>query len=138
MDILKTGATLLIDKLNLDTDPDTVVQSLSGLLGNGDGGPNFGALAAKMASSADFSSLVGSWLGDGANEGISASGIVSLLGQGNVDSFASSLGIDSETAAGGMAEVLPEMMDKSSQGGALLDKLGGAEGLLGAARSFFK
>lgn len=137
MDILKTGATLLINKLNLDTDPDNVVQALSGLLGDGDGGVDLTSLASKMASSGDFSSLIGSWLGDGANEGISASSIVSLLGQGNIDTFASRLGADSQEAAGGLAEVLPDMVDQASQGGSLLDKVGGAKGLAGFAKSLF-
>ena len=136
MDLMETGAKMLIDKLGLNVDPATVQSALSSLLGDGSGGLDLGALAGKMAANGDLGSVVSSWLGDGANSAISADSIMSLLGAGPLADFASSLGTDSGSAASGLADVLPEMMDKGSSGGSLLDAAGGIGGLMGAAKSF--
>jgi hypothetical protein len=37
-----------------------------------------------------------------------------------------------------MADVLPQLMDKASSGGSLLDSAGGLGSLMGAAQSFLK
>ena len=135
MDIMKMGTELLSNSLGDSADAGNMTEALSGLLG-GDGGLDLGALASKMAASGDLSSVLGSWLGDGANTGISGDSITSLLGDANIADFAAKLGIDSSSAASSLAEALPQLMDKSSSGGSLLDSLGGTEGLLGAAKSF--
>ena len=136
MDIMKMGTDMLSSSLGSTADSAQMSDALSGLLGSGDGGVDLGALAAKMANSGELSSILNSWLGDGANAGISADSVNSLFGNADIASFASKLGIDPETAASSLAEVLPKLMDQSSSGGSLLDSLGGAEGLLGAAKSF--
>ena len=136
MDILQLAAQLLSDKLGLQVDPDTVTRALSGLLGDGQGNIDLAGLASKMASSGEFGSLVNSWLGDGANSPISADGILSLLGESRVSDFASTLGTDTGSAATGLADVLPQLMDKASSGGSLLESAGGLDGLMGAAKSF--
>ncbi|MFT6956667.1 MAG: hypothetical protein ACJAYC_001673 [Halieaceae bacterium] len=69
MDMLQIGAKLLSDKLGLSVDTATIQSALSGLLGDGQGGIDLGAIAAKMASSGELSSVVSSWLGDGASSG---------------------------------------------------------------------
>lgn len=136
MDLLQTGAQLLSEKLGLQLDPDTVASALSGLLGDGQGNIDLAGLASKMASSGELGSIVSSWLGDGANSGISADSILGLLGEGQVSDFASKLGTDTGTAATGLADVLPQLMDNASSGGSLLDAAGGLGGLMGAAKSF--
>ena len=137
MDILETGASLLSQKLGLDLDASAVTSALSGLLANQSGQLDLGALAGKMASSGELSSVIGSWLGDGANQAISADSIMSIFGSDKIGAFADQIGVDAGTAAGGLADVIPEIMDKSSSGGSLLDMAGGAGGLLGAAKGFF-
>jgi uncharacterized protein YidB (DUF937 family) len=136
MDILQMGAKLLSDQLGLDVDAATIQSALSGLLGDGQGGIDLGAIATKMASSGQLSSVVSSWLGDGANGGISASSIVDMLGQGSVNDFAGKIGADSGDAAQGLADVLPQIMDGASSGGSLLEAAGGLGGIMGAAKSF--
>ncbi len=136
MDIIQIGTEVLSKFLGDSVDSGKISEALSGLLGDGKGGVDLAALAGKMASSGDLSSVIGSWLGDGANAGISADSITSMLGTANVANFASKLGVDSSTAASGLSEALPQMMDKFSSGGSLLDSVGGAGGLLGAAKSF--
>ena len=138
MDIVQIAAQLLSDKLGLDVDADTITSALSGLLGDGKGGVDLASLTSKMASNGDIGGLVSSWLGDGANSAISADSIMSLFGEGEVSSFASKLGTDSASAAGGLADVLPQLVDQASQGGSLLESVGGLGGLMGAASSFLK
>ncbi len=137
MDIIKIGTDILANLLGDSVDRDQIANALTGLLGDGKGGIDLAALAGKMASSGDLSSVLGSWLGDGDNSGISPDSIAALLGNANIADFASKLGIDASTAASGLAEALPQMMDKSSSAGSLLDSVGGVDGLLGAAKSLF-
>jgi uncharacterized protein YidB (DUF937 family) len=137
MDIIEMGASLLSQKTGIDVDPAAIASALSGLLANANGELDLAGLAGKMASSGELGSIVSSWLGDGANAAISGDSIASILGSDKVAAFASQLGTDSTTAAKGLAEVLPEMMDKASSGGNLLDMGGGGNGLLGAAKSLF-
>ncbi|MEP5568888.1 MAG: YidB family protein [Halioglobus sp.] len=136
MDVMQMGAQLLSEKLGLQVDSSTVEGALSGLLGDGQGGIDLAGLASKMASSGELGGIVSSWLGDGGNSAISAESIMGLLGDSKVSDFASALGTDSGTAASGLADVLPQLMDKSSSGGSLLDAAGGMGGLMGAAKSF--
>lgn len=138
MDLLELGTSLLNDQLGLQVDPATVTAALGKLLGDGQGNVDLAGLASKMASSGELGNIVSSWLGDGANSAISADSILGLLGEGEVAEFASSVGADTGTAASGLADVLPQIMDQASSGGNLLDSLGGAGGLLGAASSLFK
>lgn len=137
MDIMQLGTSLLSEKLGLDLDQADISSALSGLLSNGGGEMDLAGLAGKMASSGDLGSIVSSWLGDGENEAISADSIAAVFDSDKLAAFAGKLGLDPDSAAGGLAAALPELMDKSSSGGSLLDMAGGASGLLGAAKSFF-
>lgn len=136
MDVIQMGAQLLSEKLGLQIDSGTIESALSSLLGDGQGGIDLAGLASKMASSGELGSVVSSWLGDGGNSAISAESIMGLLGDSKVSDFASTLGTDTGTAASGLADVLPQLMDKASSGGSLLDAAGGVGGLMGAAKSF--
>ncbi len=138
MDPVQMATNLLSEKLGVQVDPATINTALSSLLGDGQGNIDFAGLASKMTSSGELGTILNSWLGDGANAAISPESIQSLLGEGAVQDFASQVGTDSTTAAAGLAEAIPQLMDKASSGGSLLDSLGGAEGLLGAAKSLFK
>ena len=135
MDIVKVGAQLLADKLRLQLDPALIESALSNLLGDGQGGVDLAGLASKMASSGELGNILNSWLGDGGNSAISAESILALLGESKVGEFAGSLGTDTGSAASGLAEVLPQMMDQASSGGSLLEAAGGLGGLMGAAKS---
>ena len=137
MDILNMGAEMLMQKLGSSVDIDTMKSALSGLLGDGEGSVDLAAVASKMMSSGDLGSMVTSWLGDGDNKSISASSLTSLLGENNIADFAGKVGVDTSTAATGLSDVLPTMIDKASSGGSLLDSVGGADALLGMAKKLF-
>ena len=138
MDIVQMGADLLSKQLGSQTDASSMSNALSGLLGDGQGNIDLAALAGKMASSGELGNILNSWLGDGANSAITAESLTKLLGDSNISAFASQVGTDSQSAASGLADVLPQLMDKSSSGGSLLDSVGGLDGLLGAASSLLK
>ncbi len=136
MDVLQLGVKLLSEKLGTQVDADTASAALSNLLGDGKGGVDLAGIASQMASSGDLGAIVNSWLGDGENSPISAESVQSLLGGEQLSAFASQLGTDSGSAAADLADLLPQLIDKSSSGGSLLDTAGGVNGLLGAAKSF--
>ncbi|GAB3271547.1 YidB family protein [Parahaliea aestuarii] len=138
MDLIELGAQLLSDNLGLTVDSDTIRSALSGLLGDGQGGIDLAGLASQMMASGGLQSALESWLGDGANAPISASSIMDILGEGNVADFAGKVGTDTGTAAQGLSDVLPQLMDKASSGGSLLQSSGGLGGLMNAASAFLK
>lgn len=74
-----------------------------------------------------------SWVSSGANLPVSPEQIQAVLGSGAVGQFAEKLGVDPQTAAAKLSEVLPGLVDKLTPGGKLPDEgLGGAVGdLLG-------
>jgi uncharacterized protein YidB (DUF937 family) len=138
MDLLATGAQLLSSRLGLDIDTDSIARALQNLLGDGEGNLDIAGLARRFASEGGLQDALHSWLGDGENASISADTILSILGRGEVATFADQVGTDTETAASGLSDVLPQLLDRASSGGELLSSLGGAGGLLGMAKSFLR
>jgi len=86
-----------------------------------------------------------SWLGDGENEAIDAGGLTSLFGEDKISEFADKLGVDTDTALSGLSDVIPNMIDKSSEGGNIMGSLlgnvmesaGGAGGIMGMIGKLF-
>jgi uncharacterized protein YidB (DUF937 family) len=78
--------------------------------------------------------VVGSWIGQGGNAGISAEQIAQVLGSGPLADFAGKLGISPEQASETLAGLLPEAVDRLTPGGSadgaadLLDQLPGGIG----------
>ncbi len=142
MDIMKLGTQLLMSKLGGTANAGGIEAALSGLLGSensGNGGLDLGSLVSKMTSEqgGGLQNLAASWLGDGANEAISGEQIKSLFGNDKIAQFASQLGIDENSAAESLSDAVPQMVDKSSSGGSLLDAVGGIEGALNLAKKLF-
>lgn len=134
MDMIEIGAQMLQEKLGLDVDPATLQSALCSLLGDGQGNIDIAALTTQFAASGGLGDVVNSWLGDGSNSPISADTIANVLGSNKINDFASQVGTDAGSAAGGLADMIPGLVDQASSGGNLLES---ASGLLGAAKSFF-
>ena len=132
MDIKNIAAGMLAQKLGIN-------QSMVGgimdkLVGGGD----------KM----DVAGLVGnlkekglgdvaeSWLGDGENKEISPEQLKDALGAEQISQAAAELGTDEGSLLGGLQAALPQLVDKASSGGSLLDKVGGLGALGGIAKKF--
>ena len=139
MDIIQIGAQLLQSKLGSNLQTGDIASALGGLLG----GDNFdiGSLISKVQGNSGLASMAASWLGDGANSAMSGSQVMDIFGKDKVTEFASKLNIDEATASNGLADMLPQLIDKASSGGSLLDSamgsMGGAGGLMGMAGKLF-
>lgn len=105
----------------------------------GDKSFDLGDIVGKFTNSGgDLASKAKSWLGDGANESISATQVQDAIGIDKIESFARKLGIGTEEASSKLSEIMPELIDRSSSGGSLLDSVGGVKGLGGLASKFFR
>ena len=144
-DLLKMGASAIqgnSDDATTGLDSDMISNALGNLLGGQDGGLDLGSLVSGLSENG-LGSIVGSWLGSGENESISLDSITDLLGADKVSEFASSLGLSEESAKGALADVLPTMVDKASEGeGSLVEDLlsgiGGAEGAMNMLGKMFR
>lgn len=58
-----------------------------------------------------------SWIGTGANQPIDADALTRALGHGQLGALAQSLGLHPQDAAGGLAKVLPEVVDHLTPAG---------------------
>lgn len=125
MDILDLGAKLLQSKIGgAGADDKDIVSALSGLIGGGEGELDLAGLVEKFKGSG-MADLAESWLGDGENAGISADQVRQAVGSDKVKEMAAKLGSDENSIVDGLKDALPQMIDKCSQGGSLLDSLGG-------------
>lgn len=138
-DIIQIGAKLFQSKLDSEGDGldiGDITSALSGLLSDGDGNVNISSLVSNM-DAGDLISLASSWLGDGDNSPISASQLMGLLGNDKIAEFASQLGLSEDKAVEGLQEAIPNIVDKSSSSGSLLDSVGGISGAIGLASKLF-
>jgi len=137
MDLMKIGTDLLMNKLGTDENSDGIPDALGQLIGDGDGNLDIGSLVSKMMSNNGLQEVVGSWLGDGDNDSISTDQITEIFGSDKLSEFASILGIDPSTAAEGLSDAIPQIVDKGSSGGSILDSLGGIDGIANIAKKLF-
>jgi uncharacterized protein YidB (DUF937 family) len=139
-DIINMGAKAFQNNTDSSTDGldlGDIAAALSGLLGSSQGGLDLGSLVAKMQQGG-LGSVANSWLGDGGNDSISTGQLQDILGQDKITEFSSRLGVDRDNALGGLAQALPDIVDKSSSGGSLLDSLGGLSGAMDMAGKLFR
>ena len=141
--LLKMGATMFINSkqsgdAGSSLDIGNLTSAFSDLSGAGrsTGGIDLGSLLLKM-DTGGLGAIAKSWLGDGDNEAISPDQISNMLGADRISEFASKLGLSNEEAAGGLSDALPQMVDKASSGGSLLDSIGGVTGAIGLASKLF-
>ena len=132
MDLMQLGTQLLASKMGSGANSNVITSALSGLMADKDGQANLGGLIGAMQGKG-LGSVAESWLGDGKNEDISADQVRDVVGKDKVAAMATELNTDENSLLDSLKEVLPQMIDKSSSGGSLLDNAGG---LLGMAKKF--
>ena len=141
MDMMKLATHLLAAKLGSSSggnNTDMLQSVIGGLLGGSGGqGIDLGALVGNLQGSG-LGDIAQSWLGDGDNSHISRSQIESMLGSEKIAQAASQLGAEQNDLLRGLQNMLPQVVDKSSSGGNLLDAVGGIGGLAGLASKFLK
>ena len=144
-DILSMGAKMLQDKVGDSADSNSIQDALSSLLGNEEGGFDLSNIMSALTGGDNeegegggLADIVSSWIGSGENKSIDGSLLSNLLGSDKISEFAQKLGIDEETAASGLADALPNIVDKATpEGDSLLDQVGGLDGLMNMAGKLF-
>ncbi len=133
MDFKDMAIKLAMQKLGVGGDEGTIGAALSALTGSGTESDGFdiAELASKF-SGGGLGDAVQSWLGDGANESVSAEQVTNSLGADKIAGFAAKLGLSEGDAASKLSGLLPDLLDQSSSGGNLL------EGAASLASKFFK
>ena len=145
IDLLKIGGSLIqgnSDDATTGLDIDDVANALNGLVGNGQGGLNLGALVGGLSQNG-LGEIVGSWLGNGENRSISADQITDLLGSDKIAAFASQLGLSDDSAKGALVDALPQVVDKATSGeGTIMDEMlaqvGGPQGAMDMLGKMFR
>ncbi|MGB3069427.1 MAG: YidB family protein [Ottowia sp.] len=98
---------------------------------NSGSGGGLGELLNKFTQ-AGHGDVANSWVGSGQNAPVTGSQVTDALGQGTISDIAAKLGVDQGMAAGGIAAVLPELIDKLTPGGqAPAGGLGSADDIVG-------
>ncbi len=136
MNIANLAAEIFMQKIGGSGDTGDIASALTNLLGDGGGDLDIMGLVSKFQSGG-MVSIVSSWLGDGANDGISTEQVTNMLGESNISEFASKVGVDPSTALNGLKDTIPDIIDQASSGGSLLDSVGGLDGVLNIAKKFF-
>jgi len=140
MDIMKLATQVLASKLGGDAggNSDLVTSVIGKLLGGSSNeGIDLGSIVGNLQNSG-LGNIAESWLGDGDNEGISADQVQSMLGSEKIAEAAQQLGTDQNSLLSGLQDMIPQVVDKSSSGGSLLDSVGGIGGLASMASKFLK
>lgn len=145
MDLLKVGGSLIqgnSDDATTGLDVGDIANSLSGLLGNSEGGLDLSSLVSGLGSNG-LGEIVGSWLGGGENASISPDQVTDLLGADKISEFASSLGLSVDSAKTALADALPQVVDQATSGEGsmvedLLAQVGGASGAMDMLGKMFR
>jgi len=132
MDIMKLATGMLAGKLGGNNA--AIGGVLNSLLGSGDKADIGGLLSGLQEKG--LGDVASSWLGDGENQEISADQLKEVLGEEKLSQAAVELGTDEGSLLESLREALPQMVDKSSSGGSLLDSVGGLGGVANMAKKF--
>jgi len=134
MDLLSIGKQILGNKIleQLGGNAEGAMQAVRGLT-EGEG-LNLAGLSGMLEQNG-LAEQVKSWLGDGENQEVSAEQLEQALGSEKVAEVASEMGVESGDALESLRSLIPNLLDKSSEGGSLLDQVGGVGGLLGQAKN---
>lgn len=131
MDIMDIGKTLLMNKITGGNNS-AMDSVLNGLIGSG-AKADVGGLLSSLQSKG-LGDIASSWLGDGENKAISVDQLKDVLGGDKIADAAAQLGTDEGSLLDGLKDAIPQMVDKSSSGGSLLDSVGGIGGLASLAK----
>lgn len=140
-DLVEMGTELLKEKLGDQAegvDDNSIMDALSGLLSNEEGNLDLSNILSSLQDG-DIGSIISSWVGSGENAPVDGSTLTTILGSEQVSAFAEKLGIDSDTAAESLSNVVPNIVDKvTGEDASILDSLGGIDGIMNMANKFFK
>ncbi len=140
-DLVQMGTELFKEKMGdqaANLDDNSIMDALSGLISNEEGSLDLSNILSSLQDS-DIGSIISSWIGSGENAPVDGSTLSNILGSDQISAFAEKLGIDADTAAESLSDVVPNMVDKATgDGSSILDSLGGLDGIMDMANKFFK
>lgn len=95
--------------------------SLLGMVGHLFSDPQSGGLSGLIENfnSKGLGEVISSWVGTGENLPISGQQIQEILGSGQIQQMAEKLGTSVEEVSGGLARLLPQMVDKFTPDGSV-------------------
>jgi uncharacterized protein YidB (DUF937 family) len=96
-----------------------LIETVMGLVSNPETGGLQGMLEA--FNHKGFGEIISSWIGTGENQTISKDQILEVLGKDQIQKMAEKVGISQEEASGGLASLLPEIIDKLTPNGKLVE-----------------
>jgi uncharacterized protein YidB (DUF937 family) len=128
----------LADLIGLVSNNPDLLKAAAGMLGNDGGVGGLEGLVAKFQQ-AGLGDVIGSWIGSGANQAISADQLTNVLGGDALAGMASKFGLDQGDVAGQLSNILPGLVDKLTPAGqAPAGGLGNAGDLMGALGALLK
>lgn len=140
-DLVEMGTQLFKEKMGdqaANLDDNSIMDALSGLISNEEGSLDLSNILSSLQDG-DIGSIISSWIGSGENTPVDGNTLSSILGSEQISIFAEKLGIDADTAAENLSDVVPNMVDKATgDGSSILDSLGGLDGIMDMANKFFK
>ncbi len=135
MNFIEIAANLLSSKTGLDQQ--SAAKTIQQLIGDGQGGIDLNRVINNFQQ-LGVSDLVSSWLSTGENLPVEANTVENALGSDTINQAAQSAGLEKNMLTETLSDILPQLIDKASPQGSLLDNLGGAAGLLNLAQNFFR
>ncbi len=109
-----------MDRAAYINNTDTVLVALDQLAAAGRQFDVRDVVADLLKADGEIPRLTRSWLGDGDKAPISPVQVYRVFGRRRIDAFARKLGMERQEACDCLADVLPELVDNSSQHGRLL------------------
>jgi uncharacterized protein YidB (DUF937 family) len=107
----------VLDKISGGGAQNPMLETVMGLISN----PETGGLQGMLETfkSKGLGEIISSWIGTGENQAISKDQISEALGKDQIQKMAEKVGISQEEASGGLASLLPEIIDKFTPNGKL-------------------
>jgi uncharacterized protein YidB (DUF937 family) len=128
----------LADLIGMVSNNPDLLKAATSMLGNDGSLGGLEGLVSKFQQ-AGLGDVIGSWIGSGANQAISADQLTNVLGSDALAGMASKLGLDQGDVAGQLSQLLPGLVDKLTPAGqAPAGGLGNAGDLMGALGALLK
>ena len=107
----------VLDKISGGGAQNPLIETVMGLISN----PETGGLQGMLETfkSKGLGEIISSWIGTGENQAISKDQILEALGKDQIQKIAEKVGISQEEASGGLASLLPEIIDNVTPNGKL-------------------
>jgi uncharacterized protein YidB (DUF937 family) len=125
-----------LDKEGDGLDIGDITSALTTLMSDSSGNVDVTSMLSNL-DAGGLMSMAASWLGDGDNDAMAPEQVKSIFDGNKISEFATSLGLDENSALSGLSNTIPAVIDQSSSGGSLLDAVGGISGAIGLASKFF-